>query len=175
MPFGDRISLDTNDGFGNDEDDPVADYVVWQGETGAHSARVHFLHGALHLFDAGTELKKFTWVRSGARLIEQARDAINSNAYPLFVAEGTSANKKEKIRHNAYLYQGLEPALRGHVALSLLNKGDIAFSYLDTPLHLMTNTYSIGSVADVSPNFMLAYMGTPIQQKISRLWAGQMP
>ena len=30
------------------------------------------------------------------------------DAYPLFVAEGTSAKKKAKIRHNAYLYQGFK-------------------------------------------------------------------
>ena len=105
MPFGDPIDLAANDGFGNDEDDPNADYVVWQGET-PHGAKVHFLHGALHLFDAGTELQKFTWVRTNERLIDQARTAINANKYPLFVAEGSSAKKKAKVRHNAYLYQG---------------------------------------------------------------------
>lgn len=108
MPFGDPIPLAKNDGFGNDEDDPDADYVVWQGETGAHDARVHFLHGALHLFDSGAELKKYTWIRKGVPLVEQAREAIHHNAYPLFVAEGTSAQKKSKIRHNAYLYQGFK-------------------------------------------------------------------
>lgn len=107
-PFGDPINLATNDGFGNDEDDPDAEYVVWQGEVGAHDARVHFLHGALHLFDSGSELKKYTWVRKGVPLVEQAREAIDHNAYPLFVAEGTSAQKKAKIRHNAYLYQGFK-------------------------------------------------------------------
>lgn len=108
MPFDDPMDLEKNDGFGNDEDDPGADYVVWQGETGAHSARVHFLHGALHLFDSGKELKKYTWVRKNVPLVEQARDAINDSAYPLFVAEGSSAQKKDKIRHNAYLYQGFK-------------------------------------------------------------------
>lgn len=107
-PFGDRLALAKNDGFGNDEDDPNADYVVWQGETAAHSARVHFLHGALHLFDAGSELKKYTWVRKGTPLIVQSREAINANAFPLFVAEGTSVQKKNKIRHNAYLYQSFK-------------------------------------------------------------------
>lgn len=102
------IELATNDGFGNDEDEPDADYVVWQGETGAHEARVHFLHGALHLFDSGAELKKYTWIRKGVPLVEQARAAIAKNAYPLFVAEGTSSKKKAKIRHNAYLYQGFK-------------------------------------------------------------------
>ena len=108
MPFGDQIALAKNDGFGNDEDEPDADYVVWQGETGAHDARVHFLHGALHLFDSGSELKKYTWVRKQVPLIEQARQAIDADAYPLFVAEGSSNQKKAKIRHNAYLYQGFK-------------------------------------------------------------------
>ncbi len=106
MPFDDPIALASSDGFGNDEDDPNADYVVWQGETRAHSAKVHFLHGALHLFDAGNEIQKFTWIRTNERLIDQARTAINMNKYPLFVSEGSSPRKKAKIRHNAYLYQG---------------------------------------------------------------------
>ncbi|MBY3378127.1 DUF4917 family protein [Rhizobium laguerreae] len=107
-PYRPKLGMTTNDGFGNDEDDPTADYVVWQGETAAHSAKVHFLHGALHLFDAGTELQKYTWVRTNARLVDQARSAIGSNKFPLFVSEGTSKQKRAKIRHNAYLYQGLK-------------------------------------------------------------------
>jgi len=108
MPFSTPIRLEFNDGFGNDEDDADADYVVWQGETNAHRARVLFLHGALHLFDSGKELIKYTWIRKGVPLIDQARQALANNAFPLFVAEGTSAQKKTKIRHNAYLYQGLK-------------------------------------------------------------------
>lgn len=108
MPFGNPLNLNTNDGFGNDEDDPDTDYVVWQGETGAHSASVHFLHGALHLFDAGHELQKYTWIRKQERLVDQARAAINADKFPLFVSEGTSRQKFSKIRHNAYLYQGLK-------------------------------------------------------------------
>jgi len=108
MPFGEALALATNDGFGNDEDAPDADYVVWQGETNAHAARVMFLHGALHLFDTGKELTKYTWVRKGVPLIDQAREALANGAFPLFVAEGTSMQKKTKIRHNAYLYQGFK-------------------------------------------------------------------
>lgn len=90
------------------ENDPGADYVVWQGETAAHTANIHFLHGALHLFDSGSELQKYTWIRSGVTLVEQARAAINDGKFPLFVAEGESTQKKNKIRHNAYLYQSLK-------------------------------------------------------------------
>lgn len=103
---GDSVVLNRRDGFDNDEDNLDADYVVWQGETGAHKPNYYFLHGALHLFDSGSELQKYTWIRSGERLIEQARDAVSNDKFPLFVAEGTSKQKKNKIRHNAYLYQG---------------------------------------------------------------------
>ena len=108
MPFEDPVDLAKNDAFGNDEDDPDADYVVWQGETGAHDANIHFLHGALHLFDSGAELKKYTWIRTNVPLVDQARAAIATDAYPLFVAEGKSIKKKAKIRHNDYLYQGFK-------------------------------------------------------------------
>lgn len=108
-PFDkDGVELKKNDSFGNDEDDPTADYVVWQGETAAHSANVYFLHGALHLFDSGSEIQKYTWVRKGDPLVEQARSAIAENKFPLFVAEGSSTQKKNKIRHNAYLYQSFK-------------------------------------------------------------------
>lgn len=105
-PFTGRISLNINDGFGNDDDDPNADYVVWHGDSGARSSKIHFLHGALHLYDAGDKLKKFTWVRKNERLIDQARSAISMNYFPLFVAEGDSESKLNKIQHSAYLFQG---------------------------------------------------------------------
>lgn len=100
--------LSKNDSFGNDEDEPDADYVVWQGETASHTANIHYLHGALHLYDAGSELQKYTWIRKGDPLVDQSRAALADDKFPLFVAEGTSRQKKAKIRHNAYLYQGFK-------------------------------------------------------------------
>ena len=74
MQLDDPITLSVNDGFGNDEDDPDADYVLWQGETAAHAAKVHFLHGALHLFDARNELQKLPGPERMSTLsIERAR------------------------------------------------------------------------------------------------------
>jgi hypothetical protein len=104
----DRNSLRVDDGFGNDDDDPYADYVVWHGETRANTPSVYYLHGALHLFDDRGRLQKFTWVRTGERLKEQARAEMDNGKYPLFVSEGTSLQKFDKVRHNAYLYQGLK-------------------------------------------------------------------
>lgn len=103
MAFGEPIDLVTNDGFGRDED-TEPEYVNWMGESGAHGQRVHFLHGALHLFDAGVELQKYTWVNTGKPLLEQAREASGANKFPLFVAEGKSNQKLAKIKHSAYLH-----------------------------------------------------------------------
>lgn len=108
MPFDDPLTLDTNDGFGNAEDDSDTDYVVWQGDSGSKGQRVHYLHGALHLFDAGSDLKKYTWNRSGQPLVQQARSSLERGYFPLFVAEGTSIQKKNKIRHNAYLHHSFK-------------------------------------------------------------------
>src|SRR6056297_1725018 len=103
MGFDDPISLAANDGFGRDED-TEPEYVNWMGESGAHGQRVHYLHGALHLFDAGAELQKYTWVNTGKPLLEQAREAMGARKFPLFVAEGKSNQKLAKIKHSAYLH-----------------------------------------------------------------------
>lgn len=55
------------------------------------------------MFDAGTEIQKYTWINTGIRLIEQIRDALTRNYYPLFVAEGSSDEKLVRIRHSDYL------------------------------------------------------------------------
>ena len=92
----------SDDGFRKSEDNLDAEYVVWEPSQ-SHEQNTHFLHGALHVFDAGTEIQKYTWKNTGIRLIDQIRDALSKDFYPLFVSEGTSAEKYERIRHNDYL------------------------------------------------------------------------
>ncbi|MEG3128140.1 DUF4917 family protein [Pantoea cypripedii] len=91
-----------DDGFRKPFENYDADYVTWEPQN-THKQSIFFLHGALHLFDAGYELRKFTWVNTNVRLIEQARTAIKGNLFPVFVSEGTSKEKMERIRHNDYL------------------------------------------------------------------------
>ncbi len=100
----DAIRLNHNDGFGKDDQDYDATYVMWHGETKAHGQRVHYLHGALHLFDAGHQLQKYTWVNTGIPLVDQARDALTRDEFPLFVAEANSDHKMARIQHSAYLH-----------------------------------------------------------------------
>lgn len=103
----DLLLVEPNDGFGKNflEDEyGVEDYVVWQGDTNQHGQNIHYLHGALHVFDTDTEVEKFTWSNTGVRLIKQIRGALSEDRYPLFVAEGESSKKLAKIKHSAYLY-----------------------------------------------------------------------
>ena len=91
------------DGFSESEEEPGADWVAWQPMSTFSSQRIFYLHGALHLFDAGTELRKLTFNRTGVALVDQIREALGHNIYPLVVTEGTSNEKKRKILHSAYL------------------------------------------------------------------------
>lgn len=100
----DTLDLRPDDGFRHPEDDPDQPYVSWQQ---ANSPTVHYLHGALHLFDAGSEITKYTWSKTDKPIVEQIRKALDENKYPLFVAEGSSATKKARILHNAYLHKAL--------------------------------------------------------------------
>jgi hypothetical protein len=102
-----------DDGFRMPEEDP-ASYVSWEVEK-SDAQNVLFLHGALHLFDAGAELQKYTWVNTGRRLTDQIREALEQGYYPLIVAEGRSEQKKAKIMHSNYPSRGYRslPKLSG--------------------------------------------------------------
>ncbi len=100
-------ALKHDDGFRAPDDDPEATYVAWDGEDN-HSQCIYFLHGGLHLFDYGFELQKLCWERSGgAPLVDQIRLSLDEGRFPLFVSEGESREKFERIRHSAYLHKGL--------------------------------------------------------------------
>jgi Domain of unknown function (DUF4917) len=100
-------ALQHDDGFRAPDDDPEAAYVTWDGEETHHQC-IFFLHGGLHLYDYGHELQKKCWERSGGiPLVDQIRASLNEGRFPLFVSEGSSEGKFERIRHSAYLHKGL--------------------------------------------------------------------
>jgi hypothetical protein len=105
MHVGENEQPSSDDGFRKSEDDYEARYVVWESHQ-SHGQDTWFLHGALHVFDSGSEVRKFTWVNTGVRLIEQIRDALERNYYPLFVSEGSSDEKLARIKHSDYLAKG---------------------------------------------------------------------
>lgn len=132
------LKVKPNDGFGKnflDDEYGVEDYVVWQGDTNQYGQNVHYLHGALHVFDTDTEVEKFTWSNTGVALIDQIRDALDHGRYPLFVAEGESSKKLAKIKHSAYLYHSFKSFGRnmqlGAKAKSCLFTYGVSFSSND--------------------------------------------
>lgn len=100
----DRLEILPDDGFRHPEDNPDLPYVSWQQ---SHSATVHYLHGALHLFDRGDEITKYTWSKTDKAIVDQIREALDEDRFPLFVSEGDSASKRKRILHNAYLHKAL--------------------------------------------------------------------
>ena len=87
---------------------------------------VCYLHGALHFARArgtrarGTVVKR-RWGMENGSLIEQARDAIEGDDPPLFVAEGTWEAKRDQIADNEYLAWALERV--GHASGVLFTYG----------------------------------------------------
>jgi hypothetical protein len=106
MNAKDQNLISFDDGFRSDPLDLDAEYVVWDNGN-AHGQNVHYLHGALHLFDAGHQLRKYTWNRTDIPLVEQSRKAISDGAFPLFVSEGSTEMKMTKISHSGYLHKAL--------------------------------------------------------------------
>ena len=100
----DGVSLPCDDGFTNSDGEEDVDYVVWEGRGAQH---VHFLHGALHILDAGADLQKRTWSRTAIPLMDQIREALDAERYPLFVAEGESRQKLARVQHHGYLSKAL--------------------------------------------------------------------
>lgn len=94
----DSQKIISDDGFRHGEEGD--DYVVWDGD---HNQNIYYLHGALHLFQGESELKKYTWSRTGVSLLEQINASLSDNLFPLFVSHGTSKQKKGQILRNGYL------------------------------------------------------------------------
>jgi hypothetical protein len=104
----DTEPLQHDDGFRSPQEEPDAEYVTWEAE-GGNAQNIHFLHGGLHLYDAGPDLQKICWERSGGiPLVDQIRASLALGKFPLFVSEGSSDSKLARIRHSGYLQRSLK-------------------------------------------------------------------
>jgi hypothetical protein len=97
------------DGFGKsvlnyDEVNNSDDYNLSNLEWGNNNVKqnIHYVHGALHLFDTGTEIEKEEY-DNGHYLLENIEKRMKNGHYPLFVTGGTSEEKLDSIQHNQYL------------------------------------------------------------------------
>lgn len=94
--------LEERDGFRDSLDDEDAPYCVFREHVGGQNG-IFFIHGALHLYTAGGEVRKHTWTKTGVPLIDGIRAALAEGQLPLFVAEGESEKKRRQILGNGYL------------------------------------------------------------------------
>lgn len=94
LPFGDY--------FYRDEDTP-SEYCEYFEDGSKSDRHVFFLHGALHLFVEHSGVIKKVW-GGAVPLIEQIKEEINKDHYPLVVAEGDSDAKLNQIKNDPYLH-----------------------------------------------------------------------
>ncbi|MEJ1353264.1 MAG: DUF4917 family protein [Candidatus Sedimenticola sp. (ex Thyasira tokunagai)] len=94
------------DGFGRDVldtefgDEPEVTELYWGPNKGKQN--VHYLHGALPLFDTGIDVIKEEYT-GDAYILENIEARMNNGEYPVFVAAGDGNEKLSHIVHNKYL------------------------------------------------------------------------
>ena len=148
-----------DDGFRSP--DYEAEYVVWN-YLNPHSQTIYYLHGALHLYrDVNTaELQKLTWNRTGSPLIDQIREQLSKDRFPLIVTEGTSSEKLAKIQTSDYLAKGLRSLAA--VGGGLLVYG-LSFSDNDSHISRAIATSNIKRIA-------VSLYGEPSSQANKKSW-----
>ncbi len=97
------------DGFGRELENPVEankgeekEWSELRWGKNRTDQNVHYLHGALPLFDTGTEVIKEEYSEEGY-LLENISQRLDSGDYPIFVTAGNGDEKLAHIRHNRYL------------------------------------------------------------------------
>ena len=91
------------DGFGRvaEEGEDISSVdLEWGANKG--SQNVHYLHGALPLFDAGVSVVKEEYDGQNL-LLEKIKSRIEKREYPIFVTAGNGKDKLTHILHNSYL------------------------------------------------------------------------
>lgn len=66
------------------------------------SQNIHYLHGALHLFDNGIDIEKEAYDGENV-LLDLVRGRMDREEYPVFVTAGDGKEKLSQIMHNRYL------------------------------------------------------------------------
>lgn len=96
------------DGFGRELENPVEasegkdkEWSELRWGLNKSDQNIHYLHGALHLFDTGAEVIKEQY--DGNFLLENISARLDEGQYPIFVTGGNGDDKLDHIRHNRYL------------------------------------------------------------------------
>ena len=165
-----RSGLHPVDGFGRDRESPDEyveqedlEYSELRWGRNAAGQNVHYIHGALPLFDTGTEIVKEVYGGGNDFLLDQITKRINNGQYPVFVTAGSAEQKLTHIRHNPYLQNSYE-------ALATLDGSLVTFGFNFGPqdAHIVS---AIQRAAKQSPNRRLrsVYVGVYSPEDADRL------
>lgn len=115
-----------SDGFGRDKESEdyvpseEAEYSELRWGRNGDSQNVHYLHGALQIFDQGIEIIKEEY-NGSHNLLDVINSKMKKNKYPIFITAGNGKEKLKNIMHNRYLthcYNSLS-----HISGSLVTFG----------------------------------------------------
>lgn len=126
--FG-REAENIEDGVYTPEEDIEWSELIW-GKYKS-SQNVHYLHGALPLFDEGKDIIKVEYDGSNY-LLDVIKKKIEKGSYPVFVAAGNSNEKMQHISHNKYLQYCYDSLC--HITGSLVVLG---FRFGDNDTHVI--------------------------------------
>jgi hypothetical protein len=164
-----RGGLPSIDGFGRDRENPdehvppnEPEYSELRWARNLAGQNVHYVHGALPLFDTGTEIVKEEY--GDAYLLERITKRVESGEYPVFVTAGNGNQKLTHIRHNPYLQYSYEAlaSLEG----SLVTFG---FNFGEQDSHITTAIRRAAKNGRGTPNRLLSiYIGVYSDQDEDR-------
>lgn len=127
------------DGFGREyieQEEYVQDFEPEFGDLewglNKEQQHVHYIHGALHIFDTGTSIIKETY-QTDAYLLTNIKKRIEDKEYPVIVTAGDGKQKLEHILHNQYLdycYKQLS-TISGSLVTFGFNFGEYDYHIID--------------------------------------------
>lgn len=97
------------DGFGYELENPEEEnpdeqifspVLTWGPNVNGQN--LHYVHGALHLFDTGIDIEKEMYDNAGY-LLHNIEERMERGEYPIFVTAGDGDDKLAQIMHNRYL------------------------------------------------------------------------
>ena len=116
-----------DDGFRRESDD--SSDLIW--DPYKDNQTIHYLHGALPLFDNGIDIIKEEY-SMGSNLINKIQDRMSHGKYPIFVTGGKEKEKLQQITHNKYLNYCYDKLC--HIKGSLITFG---FSFNENDYHII--------------------------------------
>jgi hypothetical protein len=120
------------DGFGLDREDEPSKYSELRWGRYKDKQNIHFFHGTLPIFDRGINIIKEEC--GGEKLLlENIRERLARQEYPVFVATNNGEDKLNHIMHNKYLsfcYELLSK-IEGSLIIYVFNFGDSDLHIID--------------------------------------------